>query len=203
MTETQQRFLRAIADRLGARPVVEVRLFPAIRQGPHESGVAVVAVEEAGDEEQGETVPAVSGPDADVTGLQLHPNADREAASTGQPPPASAALGTEGSAQPETADSSRPRSNPLPAPAAGNHSLAAGGHPRLSILTARFRLTVKGPDRGKWEFDLVHDADAPLETIEPVVRGVARRVGDAGEPDLLSPAAFHRAVTEPWWTATT
>ena len=36
MTETQQRFLKAIAERLGERPVVEVRLFPAIRQGQHE-----------------------------------------------------------------------------------------------------------------------------------------------------------------------
>jgi hypothetical protein len=61
---------------------------------------------------------------------------------------------------------------------------------------------VKGADRGRWEFSLVHDADAPLETIEPVVRGVARRVGDAGEPELLSPSAFQRAVTEPWWSTT-
>jgi hypothetical protein len=72
---------------------------------------------------------------------------------------------------------------------------------KYSILTARYRLTIKGPDRGKWEFELVHDADAPLETVEQVVRGVVRRTGDDGEPDLLSSADFHRAVTEPWWTA--
>jgi hypothetical protein len=149
VTETQQRFLKAIAERLGDRQIMEVRLFPAIRQGQHESGVAVVAVEDR-----------VQSPESEVQSL--------EPASSTQPQ--------------HPAPSSQPE--------------------RYLILTARFRLTVKGPDRGKWEFSLLHDADAPLETIEPVVRGVARRVGEAGEPDLLSPADFQRAVTEPWWSAT-
>ena len=43
MTETQQRFLRAIAERVSPEQVVEVHLFPAIRQGGVETGVAVVA----------------------------------------------------------------------------------------------------------------------------------------------------------------
>ena len=43
MTETQQRFLRAIAERVPKEQVVEVHLFPAIRQGGVETGVAVVA----------------------------------------------------------------------------------------------------------------------------------------------------------------
>ena len=43
MTETQQRFLRVIAERIGAERVVELHLFPGIRQGGMESGVAVVA----------------------------------------------------------------------------------------------------------------------------------------------------------------
>ena len=164
MTETQQRFLRAIAERLGARQVMEVRLFPAIRQGQHESGVAVVAVEDR-----------VPGPEAPGQSPEL----DTEPAAM-EPPWA-------------TADSSGTQlTHPAPGPQPQ----------RYSILTARFRHTVKGPDRGRWEFSLVHDADAPLDTIEPVVRGVTRRVGDAGEPDLLSPAAFQRAVTEPWWSAT-
>jgi hypothetical protein len=72
----------------------------------------------------------------------------------------------------------------------------------LSIHTAHFRHTVKGPDRGKWEFSMVHDADAPIETVESVVRGVARRSGEDGEPELLSGDDFQRALSEPWWTAT-
>ena len=43
MTETQQRFLRAIAERVPMRQVVELHLFPPIRQGGVETGVAVVA----------------------------------------------------------------------------------------------------------------------------------------------------------------
>ncbi len=43
MTETQQRFLRAIAERVRSEQVVEVHLFPPIRQGGVETGVAVVA----------------------------------------------------------------------------------------------------------------------------------------------------------------
>lgn len=174
MTETQQRFLKAIAERIGTRPVVEVRLFPAIRQGQHESGVAVVAVEE----------PVV------VPEVALEPEVEAAAGM-----PRSADL-------PVSDHPGEPIEEKLPpAPASSARPLHSAVS-RLSILTARFRLTVKGPDRGKWEFNLVHDADAPLETIEPVVRGVARRVGESGEPDLLSPAAFHRAVTEPWWSAT-
>jgi hypothetical protein len=61
---------------------------------------------------------------------------------------------------------------------------------------------VKGPDRGKWEFSMVHDADAPIETVESVVRGVARRAGEDGEPELLSGSDFRDAITKPWWTAT-
>jgi hypothetical protein len=42
---TEERFLVGIAGRLPAERVVEVHLFPPIRQGPVESGVAVVAIE--------------------------------------------------------------------------------------------------------------------------------------------------------------
>jgi hypothetical protein len=85
---------------------------------------------------------------------------------------------------------------------AGETAPPAPDPARFSILTAHFRLTVKGPDRGKWEFAMVHDADAPIETVESVVRGVARRAGEDGEPELLSGDDFQRALAEPWWTAT-
>jgi hypothetical protein len=140
MTETQQRFLKAIAERVATAQVAEVRLYPTVRVGPMESGVAIVA----------------TGGTSDVGGQT-----------------------EEGDVAPAPADNSR-----------------------LSILTAHFRHTVKGPDRGKWEFAMVHDADAPIETVESVVRGVARRAGEDGEPELLSGDDFQRAITEPWWTAT-
>jgi hypothetical protein len=50
------------------------------------------------------------------------------------------------------------------------------------VYTARYRLVVKGPDRGRWEFECVAEADAPLITVETVVRGVQRRSGDLDDP---------------------
>ena len=43
MSETTERFLRDIADRVGLHAVDEVRLFPPLRQSGVETGVAVVA----------------------------------------------------------------------------------------------------------------------------------------------------------------
>lgn len=149
MTETQQRFLKAIAERVNGGNVAEVRLFPTVRAGPIESGVAIVAASGVADTvEAAAAVEAPAEPVADV-------------------------------AVPER----------------------SGDLSRLSIHTAHFRHTVKGPDRGKWEFSMVHDADAPIETVESVVRGVARRVGEDGEPELLTSDDFQRALVEPWWTS--
>lgn len=53
---------------------------------------------------------------------------------------------------------------------------------RHTVYTARYRLVVKGPDRGRWEFECVAEADAPLITVETVVRGVQRRSGDLDDP---------------------
>ena len=57
---------------------------------------------------------------------------------------------------------------------------------RHVVYTARYRLTLKGPDRGKWEFSTQADADAPLVTVDTVVRGVQRRSGDVEDPERLS-----------------
>jgi len=52
---------------------------------------------------------------------------------------------------------------------------------RYTIYSARYRLVLKGPDRGKWEVAITPEADAPLVTVESVVRGVQRRSGDVDE----------------------
>ena len=147
MTEAQQRFLKDIADRLQGGRIEELRLYPTVRVGPIESGVAIVALDQPAD---------------------VEPEAEQAPVEVAEAPVA-----------PEISDRSR-----------------------LSIHTAHFRHTVKGPDRGKWEFTMVHDADAPIETVESVVRGVARRAGEDGEPELLSADDFRDAITKPWWTAT-
>lgn len=62
---------------------------------------------------------------------------------------------------------------------------AEGESPKHTVYTATYRLTLKGPDRGKWESALNAEADAPLLTVDAVVRGVQRRAGDEGEPERL------------------
>ena len=61
---------------------------------------------------------------------------------------------------------------------------------KLAVFTARYRLTLKGQERGKWEFELRDEADAPLDTIVAVVRGVQERAGDTEEPERIAGAAF-------------
>jgi hypothetical protein len=153
MTETQRRFLREMARRVGAR-VHEVRLFPAIRQGGIESGVAIVAAR-----------PLVLPPEPAVT--EGDPSSDVAAA------------------LPVVRE---------PDVAAAESAPSLDG--RYEIFSARYKLTLKGPDRGAWEVDVRHEADAPLETIERVVRGVALRAGEDGEPELLNGARLVAALSD-------
>ena len=53
--------------------------------------------------------------------------------------------------------------------------------PRMVVYAARYRLTLKGIDRGKWEVNVVAEADAPLGAVDAVVRGVQRRSGDVDD----------------------
>ncbi len=71
---------------------------------------------------------------------------------------------------------------------------------RHVIYTARYRYTLKGPDRGKWETNVKAEADAPLITVETVVRGVQRRVGDVEEPERMTGDDI-RAITGAWAAA--
>lgn len=73
---------------------------------------------------------------------------------------------------------------------------------RYAILSARYRLTIKGPDRGKWDLELKHEADAPLDTVERVARGVARRAGDESDPEHFSGESLRVALDAPAWATT-
>jgi len=115
--ETTERFLREIAEKIGADAVEEVHLFPPIRQGGVESGVAIVAA----------TAPYQS---------------------------------------------------------------------RHTVYSAHYRHTIKGRDRGKWEVEVTAEADAPLLTVDAVVRGVMKRAGEQFEPERLSASEFRTIVGE-------
>ena len=122
MNDTTVRFIRSIATEVPVETVSEVRLFPAIRQGLVETGVAVIAA---------------------------HPEAN------------------------------------------------AGVTPdRHTVYTARYRLALKGADRGKWEFEIRADADAPLPTVDAVVDGVMRRAGESFEPERISASAFRTILAD-------
>jgi hypothetical protein len=65
---------------------------------------------------------------------------------------------------------------------------------RHTVFTARYRHTLKGPDRGKWEVEVQAEADAPLVTVDQVVRGVMKRAGEQFEPEKISASAFRTIV---------
>ena len=139
-SETRTRFLAAIAAQLPADRIAEVHLFPAIRQGGMESGVAVIAVEPQ---------PVVD---------------------------AAVVVETEQWLGEDRFDESDAEADAAPAPAPR----------RYTVFSARYRHTLKGPDRGKWETSVTEEADAPLLTVDAVVRGVQRRSGDVDEIVRLS-----------------
>ncbi|HTK48236.1 MAG TPA: hypothetical protein VL328_09690 [Gemmatimonadaceae bacterium] len=68
---------------------------------------------------------------------------------------------------------------------------------RYVVCTARYRHTLKGPDRGKWEVSVTEEADAPLVTVDAVVRGVQRRSGDVDEIVRLSGDELRAALPAP------
>ena len=72
---------------------------------------------------------------------------------------------------------------------------------RHVVYSARYRLVLKGPDRGRWETTVTAEADAPLAAVEAVVRGVLRRAGEDEEPERLSGESFRQALVDEPWTA--
>ena len=72
---------------------------------------------------------------------------------------------------------------------AAEHETA--GRARHVVYTARYRWTRKGPDRGKWEAEVVAEADAPLITVEATpLRPMSMRPPTWALPPLklMSPA---------------
>jgi hypothetical protein len=72
---------------------------------------------------------------------------------------------------------------------------------RHVVYSARYRLMLKGPERGRWEATVTAEADAPLAAVAAVVRGVQRRAGEDDEPERLSGDAFRQALIAESWRA--
>ena len=176
--ETRARFLTAIAAQLPVERIAEVHLFPAIRQGGMESGVAVVAVE-------------LRDADATVAADAAVPEVPTEAAAdvlAERAPETHESDAIEVGAEDELvevveevlADDAQCVTEVEPEPT------APAAPRRYTVFSARYRHTLKGPDRGKWETSVTEEADAPLLTVDAVVRGVQRRSGDVDEIIRLS-----------------
>jgi len=73
---------------------------------------------------------------------------------------------------------------------------------RHVVFTARYRLTRKGVDRGQWAFELAATADAPLATVDMVVRGVMHRARDLTESERFSGEQVRALLAEPAWRTT-
>jgi hypothetical protein len=71
-------------------------------------------------------------------------------------------------------------------------------HTVYTVYTARYRYVIKGPERGKWESNVKAEAEAPLITVETVVRGVQRRAGEDSEIVRYSAAQIARALRLPF-----
>lgn len=77
------------------------------------------------------------------------------------------------------------------APDEGDGPSAGSQQPaRHVVYVARYRLTLKGPERGRWDVAVREEADAPLLTVDVVVRGVGRRAGDGAAAERLDAAAL-------------
>lgn len=289
MTETQERFLRAVLERVDASRVAEFHLFPPIRRGTVETGVAVLAVlpeagpaaEPVADEPVAAgTEPAVAlvvdapaqaeadAPvgdeyaDAPDLGIPVDGDALAIAAALAEPPDLDApvdgdmltiaaaegvapdvdapvdgdALTIAAAAEAEViaaeatapvADDAEPvevaaeaeddtsiedagdadeahdiaalldDSPYAPAPAAEPVVAAEPvAEPRARIITASYRWTIKGPERGTWTVDVQEQAEAPLSAVEAVLRGVRQRSSEPADPESV-PVAMLLALLAP------
>jgi len=187
--ETRARFLAAIAAQLPVERIAEVHLFPAIRQGGMESGVAVVAVELLGAEPVAEA--NAVAPEAradDVIDYRAEPTSesrDADAVVVG------AEEGLVDAVEEVLADDAQCVTEVEPEPP------VARAPRRYTVFSARYRHTLKGPDRGKWETSVTEEADAPLLTVDLVVRGVQRRSGDVDEIIRLSGDEVRATIPAP------
>ena len=153
VSETTERFLRAVVTRIPLERIEELHLFSPLRQGTVETGIAVVAALHV------------------VTPLEV----------SGEAPPVAVPellLAGEEDALPAPGDGAP--GDGAPGDGAPGVGELVEGEPvvRHTVYTARYRHVIKGPDRGKWEADVKAEADAPLVTVETVVRGVQRRAGE-------------------------
>ena len=179
VSEVTERFLRAIIVKVPLERIEELHLFAPLRQGGVETGIAVVAAR-----------------------APLQPIVEAEEPELAPEPQETLALEEDESDEIEAKDDVLPAEasddEPVVYPCEDADSVEPPPVERHTVYTARYRLVIKGPERGRWESDVVAEADAPLLTVETVVRGVQRRAGEESEILLFSDRQIARALRMPW-----
>jgi hypothetical protein len=217
VSEITERFLRVVIAHVPLARIEELHLFSPLRQSGVETGIAVIAARvpivvdqpplapelllddevvaidvlaEAGD---AETVDAdaveVEAVEVDVVEAEaveadaVEVDVVEAEAVDAEAVDAETARAAEPEAQETLADAPEARAVP---------------RIRHTVYTARYRLVQKGPERGKWEADVVAEAEAPLITVDLVVRGVQRRAGEESEIVRYTAAQLARALRLPF-----
>ena len=191
VSEIAERFLKVVLAHVPLARIEELHLFSPLRQGGVETGIAVIAAR----------VPVVVVEQPAAPELPFHD--DAVALSEGVEPVADEPVADEPVADEPVAN------EPVAADAVvadvnvDADDVAVIETPpvpriRHTVYTARYRLVQKGPERGKWEADVVAEAEAPLITVDLVVRGVQRRAGEESEIVRYSARQLAHAVRVPY-----
>lgn len=225
VSEVTERFLRAVIATVPVELIEELHLFSPLRQGTVETGIAVLAarvplaaVEESSAEpelpfvaEAGEAALVVEAPDVEALDVEAPDVEALSAEASELETPEADAPTEELEVVADAGDDDEDVSvveQPLVEASADESDEAeavtdvpavkAERPVRHTVYTARYRYVIKGPERGKWESNIKDEADAPLITVETVVRGVQRRAGEESEIVRYSGAQIARALRIPY-----
>ncbi len=215
VSEITERFLRAVIAKIPLDRIEELHLFSPLRQSGVETGIAVIAarvpVPMAALDAAAESEPelALDGGvlDAlDVEDVFTHMESMDDSPYAESDLPESLDMLDEEVVDDEQDDDDTIGHDVIADAVIGLgvddviHMVPVPAAPivRHTVYTARYRLVQKGPERGRWEADVVDEADAPLVTVEMVVRGVQRRAGEESEILRYSAKQIARALHLPW-----
>lgn len=228
MNDVRTRFLKSILAQIPAERIAELHFFTPIRQGQIETGVAVLAAEPerplpvaevAAAAAESVTTAVTESTEETIGAGEFADGADAERSADEATEEAGADESAEATAEAaaEAEDDDSPYADsPAPSAIAGEPAVAdvpsvpsvpsvvsaLPPTPRFEIITAAYRWTRKGPERGKWEVDVTTEADAPLPTVGTVVLGVHQRAGEELEPLRLTNAELQQLLSEPTWQTT-
>ncbi|WP_373058288.1 hypothetical protein [Gemmatimonas sp.] len=194
VSEITERFLKVVLAHVPLARIEELHLFSPLRQGGVETGIAVIAAR----------VPVVVVEQPETPELPLD-DAVAPLESTVELSEADDVVADDLVPDDVVADDELDDVDVLAdvlAEADDEVVSALTPTPRIrhTVYTARYRLVQKGPERGKWEADVVAEAEAPLITVDLVVRGVQRRAGEDSEIVRYTAPQLARALRVPYST---